>query len=205
MYADHITLNQALRLRVGEETLKGLIVNMGEDAMLVASTSQTRPEVEPGTPVRGEIFTPEGLYHFSSKLLGVQLMPVLVLILERPRAMRRVQRRREQRHEVSMPALLVFISAERTINTPVEVSNLSFSGAEVLAPEAPPVGTHCVLLMRQDEAELSAIVRTIHASPIEGGQRIGFAFVEMSRTDTAYLNQFVALLAEAPGGSDARR
>jgi c-di-GMP-binding flagellar brake protein YcgR len=205
MYADHITLNQALRLRVGEETIKGLIVNMGEDAMLVASTAQTRPEAEPGTPVRGEVFTPDGLYHFSSKLLGVQMMPVLVLILERPRAMRRVQRRREPRHDVSMPALLVYISAERTINAPVEVSNLSFSGAEVLAPDAPPVGTHCVLLMRQDETELSAIVRTIHASPIEGGQRIGFAFVEMSRTDGSYLNHFVTLLAEASGASEPRR
>ncbi|MEB3220885.1 MAG: PilZ domain-containing protein [Candidatus Sericytochromatia bacterium] len=205
MYSDHITLNQALRLRVGEETFKGLIVNMGEEAMLVASTSQIKPLAEPGTPVRGEIFTPEGLYHFSSKLLGVQMMPVLVLILERPRAMRRVQRRREARYEVSMPGLLVFVSAERSINTPVEVSNLSYSGAEVLAPDAPPVGTHCVLLMRQDETEVSAIVRTIHADPIEGGQRIGFAFVEMSRADIAYVQRFVSLLAEASEASEPPR
>ncbi|MEB3196927.1 MAG: PilZ domain-containing protein [Candidatus Sericytochromatia bacterium] len=195
MYADHITINQALRLRIGEETLKGLIVNMGADAMLVASTSREKPAAEPGTPVQGEVFTPEGLYHFTSKLIGVQMMPVMVLILERPRAMRRVQRRREARYDVSMPGLLIYISAEHTINAPVEISNISFGGAEILAPDAPPVGMHSVLLMRQDENEISAIVRVIHAGPIEGGQRIGVAFVEMSRKEVEFLHRFIALLA----------
>ncbi|MEB3284875.1 MAG: PilZ domain-containing protein [Candidatus Sericytochromatia bacterium] len=198
MYADHITINQALRLRLGDETFKGLIVSMGEEAMLVASTSREKPMAAPGTAVQGEIFTPEGLYNFSSKLIGVQMMPVMVLILERPRAMRKVQRRSEPRYEVSIPGLLIYISAEHTINAPVEISNISFGGVEVLAPEAPPIGVHCVLLMRQDDQELSAVVRAIHSGEIEGGQRVGFAFVEMCREEVAFLHHFISLLAGAP-------
>jgi c-di-GMP-binding flagellar brake protein YcgR len=198
MYADHITINQALRLHIGDETFRGLIVNMGEEAMLVASTSRDKPLAAPGTPVQGEIFTPEGLYNFSSKLIGVQMMPVMVLILERPRAMRKVQRRREPRYEVSIPGLLVYISAERTINAPVEIANISFGGVEVLAPDTPPVGMHCILLMRQDEKELSAVVRTIHSGEIEGGYRVGFAFVEMCREEVAFLHHFISLLAGEP-------
>lgn len=194
MYADHVSTNQVLRLRLEGKSYKGLIVNMGDEAMLVATTSQEKPEVAPGTVAHGEIFTPEGLFHFTSKLLGVQMMPVMVLILERPRAMRKVQRRREPRHEVSLAGLMVFISAELSINAAVEVSNVSFGGAEVLAPASPPEGMHCVLLMRSDEREVSTIARVVHAEEIEGGYRIGVAFVEMSRKDLEYLHRFVSML-----------
>ena len=194
MYADHVATNQVLRLRIEGKAYKGLIVNMGDEAMLVATTAQEKPDVAAGTLVHGEIFTPEGLFHFTSKLLGVQAMPVMVLILERPKAMRKVQRRHEARHDVSLAGLLVFISASLSINAAVEVSNLSFGGAEVLAPAAPPEGMHCVLLVRHEDKEISTIVRVVHADPIEGGFRIGLAFVEMSRKDLEYLHRFVSVL-----------
>lgn len=194
MYVDHVSTNQVLRLRLEGKQYKGLIVNMGDEAMLVATTSQEKPEAEPGAVAHGEIFTPEGLFHFTSKLLGVQMMPVMVLILERPRAMRKVQRRREARHDVSLAGLLVFISADLSINAAVEVSNVSFGGAEVLAPAAPPEGMHAVLLMRHDDREVSTIARVVHSEAIEGGYRIGMAFVEMSRKDLEYLHRFVSML-----------
>lgn len=191
MYADHINVNQVLRLTLGDEDYKGLIVNMGDEVMLVATTAQRKPEVEIGALANGEIYTPEGLFHFTAKLLGIQMMPVMVLILERPRAMRRVQRRRESRHDVSLAGLMVFISAEKSINAAVEIANVSFGGAEVLAPASPPVGMHTVLLMRHEDQEISTIARVVHADPIDGGFRIGMSFVEMSRRDLEQLHRFV--------------
>lgn len=194
MYAEQLNVNQVLRLRIGDESLKGLIVNMTDESMLVATTSQQKPVIEPGGLILGEIFTTEGLFNFSSKLIGVQMSPVMVLVLERPRMMRKVQRRHEFRHDVDFDGLFVFISADRSINTPVDVTNLSYGGAEVLASEAPPLNMHAILLIRAHDQELSTIVRVVHIAPADGGFKLGLAFVEMSRGDVEHLHEVVALL-----------
>jgi c-di-GMP-binding flagellar brake protein YcgR len=108
--------------------------------------------------------------------------------------MRRLQRRLQPRHEVSLAGLMVFISAEKSINAAVEIANMSIGGAEVLAPAAPPLGMHTVLLMRHEETEISTIARVVHADPIDGGFRIGVAFVEMSRRDMEQLHRFISAL-----------
>jgi c-di-GMP-binding flagellar brake protein YcgR len=190
--ADHLKANQVLRLKVGDHLYKGVIVNMGEETMLVATTSQDAPTVPNGTTVSGEIFKADGLYHFTARLMGYQLMPVLVLILDRPKAIRRIQRRREPRHPVTASAKLIFISAERTINADVAVRNLSFGGMEVLSPGAPPLGLHCVVLLQHQGRELSTICQVMHVEATPEGSRLGLAFVEMSRRDLDALHAFIS-------------
>jgi c-di-GMP-binding flagellar brake protein YcgR len=192
--ADHLKTNQVLRLKVEDQSYKGLIVNVSDEAMLVATTSQEAPNVPNGVTVVGEIFKPEGLFHFTSRLLGFQLMPVLVLILDRPKAIRRIQRRREPRHPVKMSAKLIFISADHSLNADVVVRNLSFGGVEVLSPGAPPIGLHCVVLLRHENRELSTICQVMHVEETGNGHRLGLAFVEMSRHDLETLHNFVSLM-----------
>jgi c-di-GMP-binding flagellar brake protein YcgR len=192
--ADPMKLNQVLRLKVEEHVYKGLIVNISDEAMLVATTSQEGPSAPNGTIVQGEIFKADGLYHFTSRLLGFQLMPVLVLILDRPKAIRRIQRRREPRHAVSLSARLIYISADRSINEEVTVRNLSFGGLEAECSAAPPQGMHCVVLLRKDGHELSTICQVMHAITSESGFRLGLSFVEMAREDLELLHNFISLL-----------
>jgi c-di-GMP-binding flagellar brake protein YcgR len=194
--ADHLKANHVLRLKVGDQLYKGVIVNIGEDAMLVATTSQEAPTVPAGTTVSGEIFKGDGLYHFTARLMGHQLMPVLMLILDRPKAIRRIQRRREPRHPVSATAKLIFISADRTINAEVAVRTLSFGGLEVLSPGAPPLGLHCVVLLQHQGRELSTICQVMHVDPTPEGSRLGLAFVEMSRRDLDALHHFISQMEE---------
>jgi c-di-GMP-binding flagellar brake protein YcgR len=197
--ADPMKLNQVLRLKIEEHVYKGVIVNISDEAMLVATTSQQAPDVPSGTTVQGELFKSDGLYHFTSRLLGFQLMPVLVLIIDRPKAIRRIQRRREPRHAVALSARLIFISADRSINQEVKVRNLSFGGLEAECTEAPSQSMHCVVLLRKDGHELSTICQVMHAIPTDGGFRLGLSFVEMARKDLELLHNFVSLLDQ---GSD---
>ncbi len=192
--SDAVAPNQVLRLIIDRQTFKGLIVSMNEEVMLVATTVQEVPDLPKGIGVRGEIVTEDGLFQFHTRLVSVQSAPVVVFVLDRPRAMRKLQRRREDRHEVALEGLLVFISADRSINARVEVSNVSYGGAEVIAPEAPPMNTHSMLLMRQGDYELSTIVRTVHAVTVDDGVKLGLAFVEMSRDDLEILHEFVTSL-----------
>jgi c-di-GMP-binding flagellar brake protein YcgR len=194
--ADHLKANQVLRVKVGDTVYKGVIVNIGEEAMLVATTSQEPPGVPAGTTVSGEIFKADGLYHFTARLMGHQMMPVLLLILDRPKAIRRIQRRREPRHPVQTTAKLVFISAERTINAEVPVRNLSFGGMELMAPAAPPLGLHCVVLLRHQGRELSTICQVMHIDVTPEGHRLGLAFVEMSRHDLEALHHFISQMED---------
>lgn len=197
--ADQMNVNQVLRLKVEEQTYKGLVVNISDEAMLVATTSQEKPSVPTGITVQGEMFKPDGLYHFTSRLLGYQMMPVLVFILDRPKAIRRIQRRREPRHQVALTARLIFISADRSINEEVSVRNLSFGGMQVVAEAAPPQGLHCVVLLRRDKSELSTICQVMHVERDPEGQRIGLSFVEMSRRDLEQLHAIISYLDQREG------
>lgn len=192
--SDHVKVNQVLRLKVEGRSYKGLIVNMSEDSMLVATTSQEDPAVPAGTTVQGELFKEDGLYHFTTRLVGFQLMPVLVFIVDRPKVIRRIQRRREPRHPVQLTAHLIFISADRSINAEVEVSNLSFGGMELQAPSAPPLGMHCVVLLKHGMRQLSTICLVVHVDGNEEGYKLGLSFVEMSRRDLEALHNFVSEL-----------
>ena len=197
--AEAFNVNQVLRLKIEEQEFKGLIVTISDDAILVATTSQDDPGLSSGAAVQGELFKPEGLYSFTSRLLGYQRAPVLVFILDRPRAIRRIQRRREPRHPVTMTAQLIFISADRSINTEAEVRNLSFGGLELVIPAAPSPGFHCIVLLRVPGQELSTICQVMHVVPTQPtGYRVGLSFIEMSRRDLDQLHTMVSQLDRDP-------
>lgn len=193
--SDAVKPNQVLRLKLDDQSYKGMVVSVSEEAVLVATTAQEAPYVPVGTTIQGEMHKPDGLFHFTSRLVGYQMAPVLVLIIDRPKAIRRIQRRREPRHAVALTARLIFISAERSINAEVEVRNLSFGGMELISTAAPPSGYHCVVLLRKDPSELSTICQVMHIDKLpEGKFRLGLSFVEMSRRDLDILHGFVSYL-----------
>ena len=140
--------NQVLRLRIDRRTYNGLIVSMNEESMLVATTLTEKPEVAVGTLVEGEVPKPDGLYHFTSRVVGFQLMPMLVFILDRPKTMRRIQRRDHARYPVELEAQLLFVSQELTINEGAWVLNLGQGGMLLFAADVPPVGYHCMVLIQ---------------------------------------------------------
>lgn len=194
--------NQVLRLRIDRRTYNGLIVSMTDENMLVATTLKERPDVAVGTLVEGEVPKPDGLYHFTSRVVGYQLMPMLVFILDRPKTMRRIQRRDHSRYDTELQAQIIFVSHELTINEGAWVTNLSQGGLKLLAADAPPVGYHCMLLMQLGEHQLAAICTVVHSEMTEDGVHVGMAFTEMSRDDHRTLRGVLSRL-EADVGADA--
>jgi c-di-GMP-binding flagellar brake protein YcgR len=192
--------HQVLRLKIEGRYYNGLVVSMTEETMMVATTIREKPELELNTVVQGEMPKPDGLYHFATRIRGMQMAPVLVLMLDMPKALRKVQRRREPRYPVTLEAHLIYISSDLTINTGVRVTNLSFGGAEVIAPTAAPVGYHCIVLLNLgEEYQLSTICTVIHSEGLGEEFRLGLSFVEMSREDQDVLHDIILRL-EAESG-----
>lgn len=193
--------NQVLRLRIENLHLNGLVVSMTDDSMMVATTLRELPEgVEPGALVQGEMPRPDGLYVFATRIRGMQLAPVLVMILDRPKALRKVQRRGSVRHETGLDARVLFISAELSLNLEVSVTNLAFGGLGLKADKAVPVGFHCIVLLRDGEHEILALCRVIHSEGAGGSYHMGMAFVEMSRDDQERLAELIESLEERAEG-----
>jgi c-di-GMP-binding flagellar brake protein YcgR len=179
--------NQVLRLRIDRRTYNGLIVSMTDENMLVATTLQEKPDVAVGTLVEGEVPKPDGLYHFTSRVVGFQLMPMLVFILDRPKTMRRIQRRDHPRYDTELQAQIVFVSHEFTINEGAWITNLSQGGMLLVAGDAPPVGYHCMVLIQLGDHQVAAICSVIHSEMMEDGVKVGMAFTEMSMDDRRLL------------------
>lgn len=100
--------HQVLRLKIEGRYYNGLVVSMTEDTMMVATTIREKPDqLELNTVVQGEMPKSDGLYHFATRIRGMQMAPVLVLMLDMPKALRRVQRRREPRYPVELEAKLI--------------------------------------------------------------------------------------------------
>ena len=190
--------NQVLRLRIDRRTYSGLIVSMTDDNLLIATTLKEKPEIAVGTLVEGEVPKPDGLYHFTSRVVGFQLMPMLVFILDRPKTIRRIQRRDHDRYETELQAQIVFVSSELTINEGAWVVNLSMGGFLAVAADAPPVGYHCMVLIQVGDHQLAAICSVIHSEMTEQGVKAGFAFTEMSRDDHRLLRSLARRLSEEP-------
>lgn len=186
--------NQVLRLRIDRRTYNGLIVSMNDENMLVATTLQEKPEVAVGTLVEGEVPKPDGLYHFTSRVLGFQLMPMLVFILDRPKTMRKIQRRDHPRYPVELEAQIVFVSHELTLNEGAWVMNLGVGGMLLFAADAPPVGYHCMVLVQLGDRQIATIATVIHSEMTEDGVKVGMAFTEISRDDQRTLKGLIARL-----------
>jgi c-di-GMP-binding flagellar brake protein YcgR len=195
--------NQVLRLRIERRTCNGLIVSMTDENLLVATTLKEKPEVATGTLVEGEVPKPDGLYHFTSRVVGFQLMPMLVFILDRPKTIRKIQRRTHDRYETELQAQIVFVSTELSINEGAWVVNLSMGGMLAIAADAPPVGYHCMVLIQLGDHQLAAICSVVHSEMTEHGVKVGLAFTEMSRDDHRMLRSLVHRLSEeAASGAD---
>jgi c-di-GMP-binding flagellar brake protein YcgR len=194
--------NQVLRLRIDRRTYNGLIVSMNDESMLVATTLQEKPDVAVGTLVEGEVPKPDGLYHFTSRVVGFQLMPMLVFILDRPKTMRRIQRRDHPRYPVEIEAQMVFVSQELTLNEGAWVMNLGQGGLLLFAADAPPVGYHCMVLMQLGDRQLATICTVIHSELTEDGVKVGMAFTEISRDDHRTLKGLISRLES--DANDAR-
>ena len=192
---DNQNPNQVLRLLIDRRPYNGLIVSMTDENLLVATTLKDKPDIAPGTLVEGEVPKADGLYHFTSRVVGFQLMPMLVFILERPKTIRRIQRRDHERYPVELQAQIIFVSAELSINTGAWVTNLSQGGMGLLAADAPPVGYHCLVLIQLGDYQLATISTVIHSEIVEEGVKVGMAFTEMSRDDARTLRGFVSRLA----------
>lgn len=190
--------HQVLRLKIEGRYYNGLVVSMTDDTMMVATTLREKPEIELNSVVQGEMPKPDGLYHFATRIRGMQMAPVLVLILDMPKALRRVQRRREPRYPVTLEAHLIYISADLSLNLAARVSNLSYGGMELIADQAAPVGYHCIVLLNLgEEYQLSTICTVIHSEGMGEQFRMGLAFVEMSRDDQEILHEIIQSLEEA--------
>lgn len=193
--------HQVLRLKIEGRYYNGLVVSMTEDTMMVATTIREKPEIEINSVVQGEMPKPDGLYHFATRVRGMQMAPVLVLILDMPKALRRVQRRREPRYPVALEARLIYISTELSLNMHAAVSNISYGGMELLADQAAPVGYHCIVLLNLGEDyELSTICTVIHSEGQGERYRMGLSFVEMSHEDNGILAEIIQSLEEADSG-----
>lgn len=195
--------NQVLRLRIDRRSYNGLIVGMTDENMLVATTLKEKPDVAPGTLVEGEVPKPDGLYHFTSRVMGFQLMPMLVFILDRPRTMRRIQRRAHDRFAAELQAQIIFVSSELTINEGAWITNLSMGGMLLQAADAPPVGYHCIVLIQVGDRQLASICNVVHSEMTEAGVKVGMAFTEMSRDDHRSLRALVSRLESESASNDA--
>lgn len=187
--------NQVLRLRIDRRTYNGLIVSMNDESMLVATTLQERPDVELGALVEGEVPKEDGLYHFTSRVVGFQLMPMLVFILDRPRSMRRIQRRDHPRYPVELEAQLIFVSHELSINEGAWIMNIGQGGILLFAADAPPLGYHCMVLIQLGDRQVASICTVVHTEVTEQGIKAGLAFTEMSRDDSRTLKGLLQRLA----------
>lgn len=193
--------HQVLRLKIDGRYYNGLVVSMTEDTMMVATTLREKPDIEVNSVVQGEMPKSDGLYHFATRIRGMQMAPVLVLMLDMPKALRRVQRRRDPRHPVALEAQLIYISADLSLNMPVRVTNMSYGGLEVVAPAAAPVGYHCIVLLNLgEEYQLSTICTVIHSEGLGENFRMGLSFVEMSHEDNEILHEIVVSLEEGESG-----
>lgn len=176
--------HQALRLEIEDQRFSGAIVSIDDEHMLVATPLRALPELSIGATVAGEVPQPDGLILFGARLKAYQLAPMLLLILTRPKALRKVERRTHSRHLVRLPAQLVFISPEGSLNVQGEVRDVSLAGLGLHLPEAPPVGVHVVVLFSDEAGHAYAtLCQTAHAAPSDGGHQIGVHFSEMSRAD----------------------
>ncbi|HEY9722730.1 MAG TPA: PilZ domain-containing protein [Oscillatoriaceae cyanobacterium] len=187
--------NQVLRLTIERRTYSGLIVSMTEDTIMVATTLRERPDLPIGALVQAEMPKEDGLYVFTSRLVGLQMMPMMVLILDRPRSLRRMQRRKDPRFPVSLDAQLIYVSHDLSINTRAEVRNMSRGGIELWADVAAPVDYHCIVVLQPDEAPLNTICLVIYSEGREERYRMGLAFAEMSLEDRRRLDDFIAELS----------
>lgn len=187
--------NQVLRLTIERRTYSGLIVSMTDETIMVATTLRERPDLPIGALVQAEMPKEDGLYIFTSRLVGLQMMPMMVLILDRPRALRRMQRRKDPRFPVSLEAQLIYVSHDLSINTRGTVRNLSRGGIELVADVAAPVDYHCIVVLQPDDEPLNAICLVVYSEGRDERYRMGLAFAEMSRDDHARLDDFITELA----------
>ena len=188
--------SQVLRLRIGEQSYNGLVVSMGDEGMMIATTLKEQPDIPIGELVQGEMPKPDGLYVFATRLRGMQLAPVLVMMLDRPKALRKIQRRNHPRYPVDLEARVIFISHEASINVEVTVENLAYGGLAIATPQAVPVGYHCIVLLQLEDHQLSTICTVIHSEGHGGLYHIGLAFTEMSRDDQDRLHDLIVALEQ---------
>jgi hypothetical protein len=168
--------------------LTGIVIEPGEDDMVVDLTGSAGTAVEEG-PVIASIFAPEALYRISATLRADGQSRVVLAGTE---VIETVQRRRWPRRPVSMPVSLVPVEDVEPTGVVGETVDIGVGGARVTTASPLPRGVDPLVALTLPDGEVLLLAsRVVLAEPEDGHYAYRLAFCDLDGNDASKLAELV--------------